>query len=186
MDISQFKGLLGAGGARPNQFLVTLTFPDYVRFNVSDKNLLVTGAALPASNVNPTVLQYRGREVKLAGERIFDPWTITIVNDTEFSLRRPFERWMNGLNNLETNTGVLRPRDYQQDITVEHLDRNGNTLQSYQLFDAFPINMSEISLQYGQNDVVEEFTVTFQYQYYTTNDGPSSLLSSALEALNLI
>jgi len=171
MDISQFKGLLGAGGARPNQFRVILSFPQLVGANIGEASLLVTGAALPASNVNPTLLQYRGREVKLAGERIFDPFTITIVNDTEFSLRRPIERWMNLMNNLEFNTGNTTPRDYQAQITVAHLDRNDKTLQTYILVDAFPINMSEIALQYGQNDVVEEFTVTFQYQYYTTFAG---------------
>ena len=171
MDISKFKGLLGAGGARPNQFRVLLSFPAYVNVPNQEYALLVTGAAVPASNVNPTLLQYRGREVKLAGERIFDPWTITIVNDTEFSLRRPFEAWMDGMNNLVDNTGFIRPRDYQVDISVEHLDRNDGVLQTYKLNSAFPINMSEIALQYGQNDVVEEFTVTFQYQHYTTTAG---------------
>jgi hypothetical protein len=171
MDISQFKGLLGAGGARPNQFRVILSFPQLVGANIGEASLLVTGAALPASNVNPTLLQYRGREVKLAGERVFDPWTITIVNDTEFKLRRPFEAWMNLMNNLVTNRGETRPRDYQTQITVTHLDRNDVPLQTYILADAFPINMSEIALQYGQNDVVEEFTVTFQYQHYTTFAG---------------
>jgi hypothetical protein len=171
MDISQFKGLLGAGGARPNQFRVILSFPQLVGANIGEASLLVTGAALPASNVNPTLLQYRGREVKLAGERVFDPWTITIVNDTEFKLRRPFERWMNLMNNLVTNRGETRPSSYQTEITVTHLDRNDVPLQTYILADAFPINMSEIALQYGQNDVVEEFTVTFQYQHYTTFAG---------------
>ena len=172
MDISKFKGLLGAGGARPNQFRVLLNWPGYVT-SVPDREyaLLVTGAALPASTVNPTLVQYRGREVKLAGERIFDPFTITIVNDTEFSLRRPFEAWMDGMNNLTDNTGYITPRDYQTDMTVEHLDRNDGVLQTYKLASAFPINMSEIALQYGQNDVVEEFTVTFQYQHYTTFAG---------------
>jgi len=172
MDISKFKGALGAGGARPNQFEVRLTFPQLLGSNIGEKSLLVTGASLPASNVNPTLLQYRGREIKLAGERIFDPFTITIVNDTEFSLRRPFEKWMNLMNNLVTNTGVTQPEKYQCDVTVVHLDRNETPLQTYLLADAFPINMSEIALQYGQNDVVEEFTVTFQYQHYTTSDGP--------------
>lgn len=170
MDISKFKGLLGAGGARPNQFRILLSFPSYVTVPNPEYSLLVTGAAVPASNVNPTLVQYRGREVKLAGERIFDPWTITIVNDTEFSLRRPFEEWMNGMNNLVDNTGVLTPRDYQIDLEVEHLDRNDEVLQTYKLHSAFPINMSEIALQYGQNDVIEEFTVTFQYQHYTTRN----------------
>ena len=82
------------------------------------------------------------------------------------SLRRPFEQWMNGMNDLELNTGALAPEQYQQDIEVHHLDRNDEPLMKYKLYDAFPINMSEIGLQYGQNDVIEEFTVTFNYSHY--------------------
>ena len=168
MNIEEFKARLGAGGARPNQFRVRLAFPSYVVGVDPSYSLLVTGAALPASNVNPAIIQYRGREIKLAGERIFDPWTITIVNDSNFSLRRPFEQWMNGMNDRQTNEGVLAPRDYQSDLIVEHLDRNDEVLSggTYTLRNSFPINMSEIALQYAQNDIFEEFTVTFQYTHY--------------------
>ena len=168
MNIEEFKARLGAGGARPNQFRVSLAFPSYVPDVDTSYSLLVTGAALPASSVNPAIIQYRGREVKLAGERIFDPFTVTIVNDSGFSLRQPFEQWMNGLNNREDNTGILTPSEYQADIVVEHLDRNDEVLTggSYTLRNCFPINMSEITLQYAQNDIFEEFTVTFQYTHY--------------------
>lgn len=168
MNIEEFKARLGAGGARPNQFRVSLAFPGYVPNVDTSYSLLVTGAALPASNVNPAIIQYRGREVKLAGERIFDPFTITVVNDSDFSLRSPFEQWMEGLNAREDNTGILTPSEYQADILVEHLDRNDEVLKggAYTLRNAFPINMSEIALQYAQNDIFEEFTVTFQYTHY--------------------
>lgn len=168
MNISDFKARLGAGGARPNQFRVLLGFPSFVSGVDPSYSILVVGAALPASNVNPTVIQYRGREVKLAGERIFDPWTITIVNDTKQSLRRPFEAWMNGMNNRLTNGGILTPSQYQTDMVVQQLDRNDAVMQggTYTLRGSFPIQMSEISLQYAQNDVIEEFTVTMQYQTY--------------------
>jgi hypothetical protein len=168
MNISEFKARLGAGGARPNQFRVLLGFPSYVTGVDVSNSLLVTGAAVPASTVNPAILQYRGREVKLAGERIFDPWTITIVNDSGQSLRRPFEQWMEGMNGTAGNDGIIQPSDYQADITVQHLDRNDEVLRggTYVLRDAFPIQMSEIALQYAQNDIIEEFTVTFQYAHY--------------------
>jgi len=174
MNIEDFKSRLGAGGARPNQFLVELSFPTYVGAVDNSYSVLVTGAALPASNVNPAIIQYRGREVKLAGERIFDPFTITVVNDTEFSLRAPFEEWMNGMNKRDINTttdptgAVLTPSDYQKQVIVKHLDRNDKVLPggTYLLQNAFPINMSEIALQYAQNDILEEFTVTFQYSHY--------------------
>lgn len=169
MNIEEFKSRLGAGGARPNQFEVTLTFPSYVGAVDNSYSLLVTGAAIPASNVNPAIIQYRGREIKLAGERIFDPWTITIVNDSEFSLRSKFEEWMDGMNNrLENTAEALRPSEYQSELIVRHLDRNDRPLPkgTYTLRGAFPINMSEIALQYAQNDIFEEFTVTFQYTDY--------------------
>jgi hypothetical protein len=168
MNITEFKSRLGAGGARPNQFRVLLGFPSYVTGVDTSYSILVTGAAVPASNVNPAIIQYRGREVKLAGERVFDPWTVTIVNDTNQSLRRPFEQWMAGMNNNATNTGSLTPAQYQADLVIEHLDRNDKVLRGgrYTLRNAFPIQMSEIALQYAQNDVIEEFTVTFQYQHY--------------------
>ena len=169
MNIEEFKARLGAGGARPNQFRVKLAFPSYVTGVDPSYSLLVTGAALPASNVNPAIIQYRGREIKLAGERIFDPWTITVVNDSDFSLRAPFEQWMNGMNDRESNEAItLEPSSYQSDIVVEHLDRNDRVLENgtYTLRNAFPIQMSEIALNYAQNDIFEEFTVTWQYTHY--------------------
>jgi hypothetical protein len=167
MNIEEFRSRLGAGGARPNQFRVTLNFPTIAESD-NTYSILVSGAAIPASTVNPAIIQYRGREIKLAGERIFDPWTVTIVNDTNQSLRRPFEQWLDSMNQKDDNRGNLNPVDYFQDIEIEHLDRNDAVLPGgkYILYDAFPINMSEIALQYAQNDIIEEFTVTFQYQDY--------------------
>ena len=81
MNIEEFRSRLGAGGARPNQFRVTLNFPTIAESD-NTYSILVSGAAIPASTVNPAIIQYRGREIKLAGERIFDPWTVTIINDT--------------------------------------------------------------------------------------------------------
>jgi hypothetical protein len=171
MNIADFKSKLGQGGARPNQFRVLLAFPTLAAAGVKgDYSVLVSGAAIPASTVNPAIVQYRGREVKLAGERIFDPWTVTIINDTDQSLRKPFEAWMEIMNDKVNNGATaMTPADYQVDLTVEHLDRNDAVLSggTYVLHDAFPINMSEIALQYAQNDVIEEFTVTFQYQHYS-------------------
>ena len=168
MDVNEFKAALAQGGARPNQFRVQIAFPSVPNVPKSEEQLLISGAALPASTVNPVITQYRGREVKFAGERIFDPWTITVINDASQSLRRPFENWMELINNKDNNAGNLDWTEYQQQIIVEHLDRNDKVLPGgkYILEDAFPINMSEVALQYAQNDIIEEYTVTFQYQHY--------------------
>ena len=166
MDISQFKAKLGAGGARPNQFLVTLTFPALVGVGASDDSILVTSAALPASNVNPCIVQFRGREVKLGGERTFDPWTVTVINDTTMKLRMLFERWSNLMNDRTNNGGQTTPGLYMADLTVEQLDRNDQTIRTYQIFNSFPITVSEVGLSYGSNDVISEFTTTFQYSHF--------------------
>lgn len=166
MDISQFKNKLGAGGARPNQFLVTLTFPAALGAGSSDDSLLVTSAALPASNVNPTIIQYRGREVKFAGERTFDPWTITVLNDTSMKMRRLFEAWSNLMNNRVDNGGSLAPATYMCDLEVAQLDRNDAIIRSYKIFNSFPITVSEVALAYSANDVISEFNVTFQYSHF--------------------
>ncbi len=168
-DINRFKQQLANGGARPNQFRVNITFP--TEAPSGDKQLLVTGAALPASTVNPVITQYRGREIKFAGERIFDPWTITIVNDNEMSLRSSFEKWMELINEKESNEGKIAWSEYQKEIVIEHLDRNDDVTNKINLKEAFPINMSEIALAYAQNDIIEEYTVTFQYQTYESNLG---------------
>jgi hypothetical protein len=167
-NITTFKSALADGGARPNQFEVFIPFPGPAETPSKEQQLLVSGAALPASTVNPVITQYRGREVKFAGERIYDPWTITVINNNDQTLRKNFELWMDFINDRETNEGELSWADYQVDITVTHLDRNDKPLDGgkYVLQQAFPINMSEIALQYAQNDIIEEFTVTFQYQAY--------------------
>ncbi len=168
-DIQAFRSRLGEGGVRPNQFLVRINWPSVCPSGLSLDgldNLLVTGAAAPASTVNPAIIQYRGREVKFAGERIFDPWTITVVNASNFGLRSAFEEWMDAMNGRADNEGALSLQEYGAMIEIEHLDRNNKVLATWQLNQAFPINLSEIALQYAQNDILEEYTVTFQYQDY--------------------
>lgn len=163
MDITQFRNKLGQGGARPNQFRVTLTWPTAVGAGASDESILVSGASLPASNVAATIVQYRGREVKLGGERTFDPWTITVLNDTDMKLRRKFELWSDLINNRVNNGGILSPSLYYSDLTVEQLSRNDDIIRTYVIRDAFPTLVSEVPLRYDQDNVVSEFTVTFAY-----------------------
>lgn len=165
MNIDGFRSRLGAGGARPNQFEVTLTWPTAVT-GPTDSHLLVTSAALPASNVNPTIVQYRGREVKFAGERTFDPWTITVLNDTDMSMRKAFEQWSNLMNDRITNGGETAPADYMADLSVDQLGRNDEKIRGYVLLNAFPITVSEVSLAFSANDMISEFNVTFQYSHW--------------------
>jgi hypothetical protein len=182
-NVDQFKAAMIGGGARANQFFVALSFPTYVTLGgaaTAQAAFLVNAAALPGSIVQPTIVPYRGREVKFAGERIFQPWTITVMNDVSFNIRNSLERWMAGINGLQDNTGRTNPRDYQTNLTVTQLDRNNNPLKIYTLASAFPVDLSDITLNYGDNDTIEQYTVTFQYQHYTTS------FDTALSAGNVI
>lgn len=170
-NVDQFKAAMVGGGARANQFFVALSFPTYVTLGgaaSAQAAFLVNAATLPGSIVQPTIVPYRGREVKFAGERIFQPWTITVMNDVSFNIRNSLEKWMAGINGLADNTGRTNPRDYQTNLTVTQLDRNNNPLKIYTLHSAFPVDLGDIQLNYGDNDTIESYTVTFHYQHYTT------------------
>ena len=170
-NINDFKAKLAGGGARANQFKVTRPFPGYAQVGgeIEDLAFLCTTAQIPAMNVGLVNVPFRGRQIKIAGDRTFADWSITVLNDTNFKLRNAFERWQNGINNMSDNEGLSNPVDYQVDAFVDQLDRNGNTLKSYTLRGAFPTEVAAIDLNFGTNDEVETFGVTFQYQYFETN-----------------
>jgi len=191
--IDSFKSKLVGGGARPNLFEVSLTFPEGTKGDVSDfddkARFLVKAANLPASNITPIDIPFRGRNLKIAGDRTFDVWTVTVINDTDFAIRNAMERWMNGMNNLQNATGETNPNDYQTDAYVLQLGRNGqadNTgpgklqgpgfgdkvpvLKGYKFHGIFPTNISAIELSYDQPDTIEEFTVDLQVQWWDALD----------------
>ncbi len=171
--ISNFKSKLTGGGARANLFEVVLTFPDTAQPDsaVLDKaRFLVKGANLPASNVAQIEVPFRGRVLKIAGDRTFDSWTVTVINDTDFAIRSAFERWSNTINRLSDNTGLVNPADYQSDAYVYQLDRDGSTLRSYRFYDTFPTQVGPIELSYDAQGI-QEFTVELQVQYWEAIKG---------------
>ncbi len=174
--ISDFKSRLSGGGARPNLFEVELAFPDAVAIEndvLQKARFLVKAAALPASTIAPIDVPFRGRILKIAGDRTFETWTITVINDTDFSLRSAFEKWMNTINKMSDATGVVDPEAYQKDATVKQLDRDGSVLRSYKFWDIFPTNISTIDLSYETTDTLEEFTVELQVQWWEAYRGTS-------------
>ena len=189
-NVDQFKAAMIGGGARANQFFVVLNFPGYVTTGsaaAAQAAFLVNAAVLPGSIVNPTIVPYRGREVKFAGERTFQPWTISVMNDVSFNIRNSLEKWMSGMNGLQDNIGRTNPREYQANLTVTQLDRNNNPLKIYTLNSAFPTDISDIQLAYGDNDTIETYTVTFQYQHYTTTfDTALSIGNAANSAISAL
>ena len=174
-NVERFKSSLTNGGARPNQFMVQLSFPTYVAAQtlaVARAPFLVSVAELPGQTVNPAIVQYRGREVKFVGDRIYAPWTITVLNDAEMSIRSAMEQWMGGMEDYAGKFGRLQPAEYQRDMQVFQLDRNGNALKSYSIVNAFPVDLSPVALDFGANDQISTFTVTFQYQHFTVSNNP--------------
>ena len=167
--ISDFKTKLAGGGARPNLFEVVLAFPassPASSTTLEKARFMVKAAALPASNIAPIDVAFRGRLLKIAGDRTFDTWTITVLNDTDFALRGAFEQWMNSMNNVANATGATNPADYQAEAYVYQLNREGEVLRKYRFFDVFPTNISQIDLSYDSSDTLEEFTVELQVQYW--------------------
>ena len=167
--ITGFKSKLAGGGTRPNLFEVEIAFPEQLSIDndVKEKSrFLVKAAALPASNITPVEVNFRGRILKIAGDRTFDTWTVTVINDLDFGIRSAFEKWMNLINKMEDATGTVNPADYQPDAYVHQLDRDGSTLRTYKFHDVFPTNISQIDLSYETTDTIEEFTVELQVQWW--------------------
>ena len=181
--IDKFKSRLSGGIARPNLFEVVLAFADgVVDASVNDldakSRFLVKAAALPASNITPINVPFRGRVLKIAGDRTFDEWTITVINDTDFAIRSSFERWMNSMAKVSDTSGNTNPADYTRDASVYQLGRsavapnsqesaqNMPILRTYKFYSVFPTNISQMDLSYDQPDSIEEFTVTLQVQWW--------------------
>lgn len=166
LGVDDFKSKLRGGGARPNLFKATINFPAYAEGDVEITSFLCSAAQLPASTLGTIIVPFRGRQVKMAGDRTFDTWSPTIINDTDFAVRNSMERWMNGMNNHAQNTGLTNVNDYSADLIVEQLDKDGSTLKTYNFRGCFPTNVSPIDLNYASTDQIEEFTVEFQVQYW--------------------
>ena len=193
--LSQFKSKLIGGGTRPNLFEVSIpTFPSAISeaWSAGDDSengifkFLCKASILPASNLGSIEIPFRGRTLKVAGDRTFDDWTVTIINDEDFKLRTAFERWSNVMSKLDDATGVTNPSSYMTDGYVQQLGRGASpatgtssdgessVLRSYKFFDVFPITVGEIALSYDTTDALEEFDVTFRYQYFTIGNSAQS------------
>ena len=178
--ISQFKAALIGGGARPNLFEVELTtLPAGINWDADNFRYMCKAASLPASNIANIDVPFRGRIFKVAGDRTFDIWTVTIINDEDFRLRNAMEEWMDLISKLSNNLGATDPSAYMTNAKVYQLGRgsvinsknqdgNANSvLKEYEFIDIFPTNVSQIDLSYDNSDAIEEFTVDFQVQSFS-------------------
>tara|TARA_E500000331_G_C17037781_1_gene618132 strand:+ start:150 stop:737 length:588 start_codon:yes stop_codon:yes gene_type:complete len=171
-NVSSFLSKVSQG-VRPNMFEVSIQFPDSAG---ADDTEIVTymckSAALPASNVGVIEVPFRGRTVKIAGDRTFDNWSATFINDKDFKTRSYFEKWLEQINSHQANTaGIVDPTQYGRTVTVKQLEKDdstgGEVVRSYKLWYAFPTSASAIDLAYDSNDQIEEFSIEFQYSYWT-------------------
>ena len=169
LGVDDMKAKLVGGGARPNLFKVTMNFPSYVTADTSLASYMCKAASFPASTIAPIPVPFRGRQLQIAGDRIFEPWTITVINDTDFNVRNSFEQWMNGINQHEENTGLTQPSSYMADMIVEQLDKDGTVKKKYDIRGTFPTTLGAIEVGYDQENVIEEFTVELQVQYWESN-----------------
>ena len=160
---------------RPNMFQVDITFPGTVEADQTLVSYMCKSAALPASNIGVIEVPFRGRTVKIAGDRTFDNWSATFINDKEMKSRAYFEQWLNQINTHKANTGAIQdPTAYGRSVVIRQLEKDnspaGSELRSYKLWYAFPISTSAIDLAYDSKDQIEEFSVEFQYSYWTVGD----------------
>ncbi len=169
LGVDDFKSKLRGGGARANLFKATINFPTYANGDVEITSFLCEAAQLPGSTIGTIVVPFRGRQLKMAGDRTFDVWTPTIINDTDFRIRDSMERWMNGMNGHQTNTGLTNVTDYEADLIVDQIDKDGSILKTYNFRGCFPTAVSPIDLNYASENEIERFTVEFQVQYWESN-----------------
>ena len=170
-NIDDFKARLKGGGARLNQFKVTMPFPGFaaVGGETEEMAFLCHATSLPGHSIGEVNIDFRGRTLHMAGDRSFESWGTTVYNDTDYKVYRAVERWMNGMNNITDNEGLTNPSDYQVDAFVDHLDRNGTTLKSYTFRGLFPTGLPGFTLGSGPTTTVADFEVTWQYQYFETD-----------------
>ena len=179
-NVNDFLQKVGQG-VKPNMFEVDIKFPDVLDKKDSQEliNVMCKSAALPGSNLGVIEVPFRGRTVKIAGDRTFDTWTATFFNDKDFKLRSFFEQWANSINTHDDNTAPLfkptKSDGYMGQLFVKQLEKDatqgGAVLRQYTLMHCFPTNVSPIDLAYDSNDQIEEFTVEWQYSYFTAEGG---------------
>lgn len=174
-NVAEFRSNMVGDGARPNLFQVSLTFPTLVDGAVTagqKTTFMAKAAQLPGSTIGSVTVPYFGRELKFAGNRTFADWSITIINDEDFAIRNAFESWMNLINSHaenKRNSGSVGPSSYSVDAEVVQYGKSGNEIKRYKFVGMWPQDLAPIDLAWDSNDTIEEFAVTFGYQYWETD-----------------
>jgi hypothetical protein len=174
-NVAEFRANMIGDGARPNLFQVTLNFPTIAANGVTagqKATFMAKSAQLPGSTIGTVPVYYFGRELKFAGNRTFTDWTLQIINDEDFTIRRAIESWMNGINSHGGNvraSGAKDPAGYTVDAQVTQYGKTGDQLKTYNFVGLYPLDLAPIDLDWSSNDTIEEYAVTFAYQWWETD-----------------
>ena len=171
-SVTEFKSNLKQGGARPSLFKVELLYPSGINNPPTNSEFLIKGATIPASNIGTHEVFFHGKSIKVAGDRTFDTWDTTIINDENFAIRNAIEEWMSlvsgyQLNKRDTQFGIAEGENvnYKKELKVVQYGKTGDILKSYKFYNAFPTALSPITLDWGASEI-EEFTCTWTYDYW--------------------
>ena len=166
LKIDDFKAKLTGGGARANYFEVEIP-----RLGNTDDRFMIKAASMPSSVIAPMTVPFRGRQLQVAGDRTFEPWTVTVINDTDMRVRADMERWMSEIqSHVSNNAQNSDPASYMSDAKIIQLNRDGTNSRSYDFKGIWPSNISAIDVSYDSENTIEEFTVEFQITYWTSED----------------
>jgi len=181
-SIEDFKAVLQGGGVRPTMFEVELTFPDAVAPDLGDVTrdgtFLIKAAGLPSSNVGTIAVPFRGRRLKVSGDRVFEDWNVTIINDVSFGLRTAMEKWSEKIQNHNYALGATELQSYFGSAIVRQLDRDGTQLRAYSFEGIWPQQIAEIGLDFEANDSIEQYDVNFAVQYWSASTSGDPVTSS--------
>jgi len=171
-NINEFKSQLVGGGARSSLFQVQILNPvsPEADFKIP---FMVRAAGIPSSSLGSYTTSYFGRQIKFAGDRTFEDWQVTIINDEDFLIRNAMETWSNAINSHDGNLRSL-PRDYKSTAVVTQYSKDGKPIRNYIFEGLYPVTVSEIGLDWNNVDQIEEFTVNFQYDYWRV-EGPTGI-----------
>ena len=171
-SINNFRANLTGQGARPNLFEVTIPFPGAVNPGEAGQKItfMCKGAQIPGADIGLVEVPYFGRNIKLAGNRTFAEWTTTVINDEDFAVHAGLTNWMNAINTHASNERQITGTDYQVDAQVTHFTKGGDIAKEITIVNCWPSSVAAIELGWDQNDAIEEFAVTWQYDYWQITD----------------
>ena len=174
-NIDDIRSKMGFGGARPTLFQCIITMPIGISGDLTKLQFMARATSIPASNLGLIQIPYFGRKIKLAGDRTFDPWQVTIMNDEDFTVRDSIEKWNNRINTHVANvrdSNLTQENRYKSVGDIIQYGKDGSVLRQYKMHGIFPETVSNIDLDWNANDQIEEFQVVFQYDFFTVT-GPT-------------